>query len=274
MTVDGIKALNTDGTWSGNEYTINGAKFTILTDSANNVIGFSTDGTTSANHVMLKLGQLTLKGGLGYTLTGCPSNGSFDGYRLSNFGSNTVDVNDYGSGGTITVSNDESYTFMIYVKNSGTVLSGKTFYPMLRLSTVTDSTFAPYTNICPISGRTGTTVSTRNEDNTETASATISFGTTVYGGQVDFKTGIVTVEWGYIASYNGETLPSEWISDRDVYASGTTPTTGAEVAYKLATPTELTLTPAELQMLKGYNYITGDGVITITAYAINEEVGA
>lgn len=154
MTVDGIKALNTDGTWSGNDYTLNGVKFTILTDSANNVIGISADGTTSANHVVFKLGQLTLQGGIGYTLTGCPSGGSFNGYRLSNFGTNTVDVNDIGSGGTITVSNDESYTFMIYAKNSGTVLSGKTFYPMLRLSTVTDSTFAPWENKCPISGRT------------------------------------------------------------------------------------------------------------------------
>ena len=26
--------------------------------------------------------------------------------------------------------------------------------------------------------------------------------------------------------------------------------------------------------IKGYNNISGDGVITITAYAINEEVGA
>ena len=97
------------------------------------------------------------------------------------------------------------------------------------------------------------------------ASVTLSFGQTVYGGQVDFKTGIVTVEWGYIASYNGETLPSEWISDLDTYAAGTTPTTGAEVAYELATPTELTLSPAELTMLKGYNYLSGDGVIDITA---------
>ena len=101
---------------------------------------------------------------------------------------------------------------------------------------------------------------------TETASATLSFGTTVYGGQVDFNEGTVEVTDGYIASYDSETLPSTWISDRDVYAAGTTPTTGAEVCYALATPTTLTLTPDELTMLKGYNSVTGDGVITITAY--------
>ena len=127
------------------------------------------------------------------------------------------------------------------------------------------TTFAPYSNICPISGRTGTTVSTRNEDNTETASVTLSFGQTVYGGQVDFKTGNVTVEWGYIASYNGETLPGAWISDRDVYAAGATPTTDAEVCYELATPTTLSLTPDILTMLKNNNSVSGDGVITITA---------
>ena len=64
----------------------------------------------------------------------------------------------------------------------------------------------------------------------------ISLPETVYGGTVDAVTGVGSKEWGYIATYNGESLPGEWISDRDVYAPGTTPTTGAQVAYKLATP--------------------------------------
>lgn len=59
---------------------------------------------------------------------------------------------------------------------------------------------------------------------------------TIYGGTVDAVTGIGEKTWGYIASYNGESLPGEWISDRDVYSAGTTPTTGAQVAYQLATP--------------------------------------
>ena len=42
--------------------------------------------------------------------------------------------------------------------------------------------------------------------------------------------------------------------------------TGQKICYELATPTELTLTPAQLEMLKGYNYLSGDGTITITAY--------
>ena len=59
---------------------------------------------------------------------------------------------------------------------------------------------------------------------------------TIYGGTVDAVTGVGSKTWGYIASYNEESLPGEWISDRDVYASGATPTTGAQVAYKLTIP--------------------------------------
>lgn len=89
--------------------------------------------------------------------------------------------------------------------------------------------------------------------------ATITFGQTVYGGSVDFKTGKVTVTHASIASYNGESINEPWLSSIDEYVSGTTPTTGAQVVYPLATPTELTLTPVELELLKGYNYITTNG---------------
>lgn len=83
----------------------------------------------------------------------------------------------------------------------------------------------------------------------------VPFGQTIYGGTLDFVTGVLTQTWSYIASYNGETLPAEWVSDRDVYAAGTTPTTGAEVAYKLATPQEIQLTPQEIATLLGTNNI-------------------
>lgn len=62
----------------------------------------------------------------------------------------------------------------------------------------------------------------------------------MYGGIVDVLNGTVIITHGHIASYNGETLPGVWYSDRDVYASGTTPTLGAEVVYELETPIEQT----------------------------------
>lgn len=93
---------------------------------------------------------------------------------------------------------------------------------------------------------------------------------TVYGGTLDVVNGTLTVTDAEIASYNGETLPSTWISDRDVYAVGTTPTIGAQVVYKLATPTEIQLTPQEITTLVGENNIWADvnGDITLTYQAV------
>lgn len=81
---------------------------------------------------------------------------------------------------------------------------------------------------------------------------------TVYGGTLDVTTGVLTVDRANIASYNGESLPSTWISDRDVYAQGATPTTGAQVVYKLAEPITYQLTPTELNSLLGTNNIWAD----------------
>jgi hypothetical protein len=86
---------------------------------------------------------------------------------------------------------------------------------------------------------------------------TTTYPSAIYRGSEDVVNGEVTTEWSMIASYAGETLPGEWISDRDEYAPGTTPTTGAQVAYELATPTTSSVTPTNLPIrtLSGYNHI-------------------
>lgn len=86
---------------------------------------------------------------------------------------------------------------------------------------------------------------------------TITLPRTIYGGNAK-NDGSGEETWGHIASYNGETLPGEWISNRDVYADGTTPTIGAEVAYKLATPNPITITPFSLPALAGTNTVYTD----------------
>lgn len=88
----------------------------------------------------------------------------------------------------------------------------------------------------------------------------IALPETIYGGTVDAVTGKGIKTWGYIASYNGDSLPGEWISDRDVYASGTTPTTGAQVAYKLATPEPFQASGNQaLPAVAGLNTVYTDG---------------
>lgn len=99
--------------------------------------------------------------------------------------------------------------------------------------------------------------------------ATLALPSTIYGGTVDAVTGAGSKTWGYIASYNGEALPGEWISDRDVYSSGATPATGAQVAYKLATPEPIQATGSQsLPALPGTNTIYTDAdSVTVTGRA-------
>jgi hypothetical protein len=97
------------------------------------------------------------------------------------------------------------------------------------------------------------------------------FPQTIYGAEWNVVDGGLSVTDGYIASYNGETLPSTWISDRDVYASGTTPTTGAEIVYKLATPTTIPQQPEVIRMLQGTNNIYADcGEVLEGEYFVDE----
>lgn len=82
---------------------------------------------------------------------------------------------------------------------------------------------------------------------------------TVYGGEVDAVTGDGKRTWGIIDNYAGETIPREWISDRDVYSADKNPTVGAQVAYKLAEPVPFTATGAQpLPALAGVNTILTD----------------
>ena len=134
---------------------------------------------------------------------------------------------------------------------------------MICLSTASNPDYAhfePYSNICPISGWDEAKVSDVDDvDNpTVTQTTTIPLGQTVYGAEVDVVNGILKITDGYIASYNGETLPSTWISSMDEYAEGTTPTTGAEVCYELANPIIINLTPTLIKSLEGTNNLSVD----------------
>ena len=376
LTIENLKAVNTIGTWNGNTYTQNGIDFTIEVDNAGNVTGIKAVGTaTSRVNFLLWMNYAYLSDmGLSgtYTLSGCPSNGSTSTYALILQAEGSGNRSDTGSGNTFNTSDlsNQRYRFCIDIKN-GTSCN-LTFYPMLRLASVSDATFAPYSNICPISGHS-TSVLTRmgneignieiggfdenglnkasnyrvrsvnyipvsvgdvysvfgkfkngtlqysvsfydkndytsarlslinwtncgvdftipsgtqymrillrnaqdNYFSTETVeyaivtknihTLTIDLDGTRYGAILDVLMGTMMVIDGNIASYNGETLPSTWISDRDVYAPGSTPTIGAQVVYKLASPQTVQLSPSQMQTLLGENHIFADtGDISIT----------
>ena len=193
---------------------------------------------------------------IGDILNGCPIGGSQSTFDLRISDVTTSSSQDFGNGITINVSETGRWRFVIMIR-SGYTADNLLFKPMIRSSTVTDATFAPYSNICPITGRDEVSVTRTAGEDEETK--THQYSETIYGGVDDFVNGELTNEWGYIASYDGETLPGEWISDRDVYTPDTTPTTGAEVAYKLATPTTIETSAEEITLLKGENVLSTDG---------------
>lgn len=113
------------------------------------------------------------------------------------------------------------------------------------------TSYEPYSNICPISGWTQAEIAHNGDTDT------IPFGQTVYGGSLNVSTGVLTIDRGYIASYNGETIAEPWISSMDEYVSGNTPTIGAQVVYPV-TPTTVQLTPAEVRTVLGNNSISAN----------------
>ena len=330
-----------------------------------------------------------LVNGAKYILNGSPINTDTTKWKLRVF--NSTDNKDTGSGILFTFYSAYSPATCDIIVYQGTTMNNVLIKPMIRLASVSDDTFSPYSNICPISGRTGlnvyrtgknlleNTLTTRTSygttftvnanksitvSNTPTqqarvpiktglvwdgrADAKFSFGTmptgtrvfarrirngvqdyptvspdftvlagdkfydlyletttsydgteftvypqielgstattyepyqgttyaidwtseagTVYGGTLDVVTGVLTVDRANIASYNGEVINEPWLSSMDAYAVGTTPTTGAQVVYTLATPLTYQLTAQEVEALVGTNNVwssSGDVSVTV-----------
>ena len=123
-----------------------------------------------------------------------------------------------------------------------------------------------------VQGKTGLTVNhaQTQADTPTTYSVTFTEQGTVYGGTMDIVSGELSMEWAEIAFYAGETLPGRWLSSKDEYAEGTTPTTGAQVVYELAEPITYQLSPTQVTMFLGENTLwTEDGEITLTYIGTN-----
>jgi len=152
LKLSDIKDNNTTGTWSGNVYTINNGTITVLTDSDGNVTGIKVNGTFNATTIVRVSSDIPLIQGTAYKLNGCTSD--TNNCRLDLTG------NTSGSESYVNIDGDTSFTAgqssfrMSIIVNSGYQASNIMLYPMLRLSTESDSTFAPWENICPITGYT------------------------------------------------------------------------------------------------------------------------
>lgn len=181
------------------------------------------------------------------SLSGCPAGGNtrtgwYIGLYLGG-----VWYSDSGAGNTNVVCKTRDIESRVEVSvTKGTVCDNLTFWPKLEIGN----------KITPYQKYTGQT-------------SALTLPTTIYGGTVDTVTGEGEQTWGYIASYAGETLPGEWISDRDIYKAGATPSTGAQVAYRLAEPVPFMAAGGQaIPALAGVNTLLTDAdTLTVTGRA-------
>lgn len=165
LTVEKMKASNTGGTWSGNVFSYLGLTYTILVDESNNVTGIDIHGTATTTAVFFFDRTFTITGSGEYIFSGVTGGASstyrFECYWRDDNNASKGSVAFYNNGETIKVSDKTGATkidtFIVAVIGGATVNHVK-IYPMVRLSSVSDATFAPYSNICPITGWTGANV--------------------------------------------------------------------------------------------------------------------
>lgn len=117
--------------------TVNGITFTVNEDKSVTVNG------TATSNAYIALCSMTLASG-DYILSGCPNGGGDNTYRLYFYIGNTLH-SDKGAEKAFTLAEDTTFSPMIIVYSGQTVNNIK-FYPMIRLASVTDSTYEPYTN--------------------------------------------------------------------------------------------------------------------------------
>ena len=136
---------------TGTTQTINGVTFTMNADGT--VVA---NGTATAE-ARFTVGTYTLKSGTAIKYNGSVG-GSASTYCVAYSGYQNCYDGDITADRTSASSDWENAPFFVIVFEGASV-SNKVFYPMIRLATETDSTFAPYSNICPITGYTGADVS-------------------------------------------------------------------------------------------------------------------
>lgn len=241
LDLDTIKARNTSGTWSGDVYIFNGVSWSFITDDGGNITEVVANNQATADSTLIiSITNSKLTAGVAYFYNGCPSGGTSSTYRDFVRGGGY----DYGSGNQITPTqkniDNNYYDFRMVVLNGYNAQNLK-FKPLMQLSSLTDRTFAPYSNICPISGHTQVEVDVSDGQTTQ-EQVTVNLGGTYYSGTLDVVSGVFTPDTAsqnvtsvsrnsatsYYASVGGE--PAK-VSNFDTVTSDKLPTSsdGAEV---------------------------------------------
>lgn len=119
-----------------------------ITATVNSDGSITVNGTATGTYIYTVNDTLTLDGN--YILSGCPAGGSAGTYRMDCYWSGQGALIDSGNGVAISPNGNAVTTRIVVMQ--GVTVNNLVFWPMIRLATETDATFAPYENICPIVG--------------------------------------------------------------------------------------------------------------------------
>lgn len=120
--------------------TINGVTFTVNKDKSVTVNGTATGSNAEFSFVY----DANIDGDC--ILSGCPNGGSLSSYYINVLDTTTWEspAKDFGSGATLSLIEGRRYHVRILIVKDKTV-SNLTFYPMIRIASITDGTYEPYT---------------------------------------------------------------------------------------------------------------------------------
>lgn len=234
LTLAVLKANNTQGTWSNNVYTYNGLIFTVYFDASGYVNGIKITGTNTAQsgYTVFKLLHRP-QNVTGMKLSGCPSGGSTHSYAINYTNSSTFAYWDLGNG-TDTLTQFDYTQFPN--SNIGILIEygyacpegGLMFYPMLRLASDTDPTYAEpsLTNVELTSGKADNSVIGTVENGTNPTKAYAVGEHFIRGGKFCTVTVPVTTSstWTLGSNYVEGTIADNLVK-QDTF-SGSTDSTG------------------------------------------------
>ena len=164
-----------------------------FTDSGNGELVLTNTATETA--IFTLSNQSTLANG-NYIIRVNTVDGTDSGLRVRVRANSTDTATNYTANTDIPITIENNVLYLVEIRvvaNSSP--NGCKLYPLVRLSTDTSTTWTPYSNICPISGRTEASVTRTAGEDVETH--THQYSETIYGGVDDFVNGGLVVKKGY-----------------------------------------------------------------------------
>ena len=201
-----------------------------------------------------------------------PTNSSSINRRLHVYNANKTWIKQLNFAGGLKIGDSWSTNGVVPANGAYVRVSWGVEDTNVMISVGAPAKYEPY-YLKPFAVLTDTTVNISSDNTVEnTNSYQVDFPVAagdIYSAIVYPIEGKLYVTSGYISNYNGETLTTQWWSDRDNYVEGNSPTTGAEVVYALDEEDwiEYDITPVTIPLFYHQNYISVDlGVITSFTY--------